>query len=187
MTNSISILISIHNLFHGENPTFTKLSMEVSVVKQLIIQTSNRYRCKITYHPLFFPTRTEVVQFGKKKNVGPWTIQTEIVSSSEENSLLKIKAIEAIEDLMSGNIQYYVKVLETDTNHIQPLTLIEKFTKDTRPISWKNVDLKVESTLPILGNDVGTTKILADSSKSSKTRLARVTLSMNTTVEKDLV
>jgi hypothetical protein len=91
-----------------------------------------------------------------------------------------MKAIGNIEDLMSGDIQYYVQALETEQGRIQPLTFVEGFTKDTRPMSWKKADLRVESTLPILGNDIKTTNILSDNTTPCKTRLAKVTLRLKT-------
>lgn len=35
---------------------------------------------------------------------------------------------------------------------VDPLELVECFTKQSRPLSWKGSDLKIQSTLPLLGN-----------------------------------
>lgn len=120
---------------------------------------------------------------GTRKSIGPWTISAEIVSANEDSILLKKKAIQNIEDLMSGEINYYLYVLEKVTGEIHPLTIVDSFCKETRPVSWKNCDLKVEETLPILGNDVETTKLLADSTALDlSTRLVKICLKLDSSI-----
>ena len=57
---------------------------------------------------------------------------------------------------MTGGIQYYMKVPIIGGGSPCPLARISGFTKPTRPAAWKAVDLKVESTLPLLGVDEST-------------------------------
>ncbi len=84
-----------------------------------------------------------------------------------------------MEDLMSGEITYYLEVLETELGEIHPLQLIDSFSKETRPSCWKNCDLKVEAILPILGNDVETTKTINDKTSINKIRMAKICLRLN--------
>jgi hypothetical protein len=81
---------------------------------------------------------------------GPWTISSEIVNATDEvaENLLSTKALGCMEDLMTGNIEYYLKVPVTGI-----VAMVAGFTKQTRPAAWKGFDLKVESTLPLLGVD----------------------------------
>lgn len=84
-----------------------------------------------------------------------------------------------MEDLMSGKITYYLEVLETELGEIHPLQLIGSFSKETRPSCWKNCDLKVEATLPIIGNDIETTKTIYDKTSLNKIRVAKICLRLN--------
>ncbi|KAL9185409.1 hypothetical protein ACHAXT_003186 [Thalassiosira profunda] len=89
--------------------------------------------------------------------VGPWTITSEIAptaSEEEANSLLQTKALHNMEELMAGDVQYFLKVpLGGESSLPCPLIRVRGFTKPTRPAAWKGFDLKVESTLPLLGVD----------------------------------
>jgi len=88
--------------------------------------------------------------------VGPWKITSEIVQASDEvaNKLLNTKALRSMEHLMGGDIQYYLSVPVTSGASLpRPLVRVAGFTKPTRPAAWRGFDLKVESTLPLLGVD----------------------------------
>jgi len=138
-------------------------------------------------HPERFPFRKNEyyklerkdIQFGEEIVIGPWSVTSEIVLSIESDQLIRKKAVENIEDLMLGEIEYYVKVLTMNNGELQPLIFIDKFTKESRPPSWKNADLKVELTLPIIGNDEPTAKLLSVQGDRNQERVARVTLKLN--------
>ncbi|KAL7541249.1 hypothetical protein ACHAXR_010754 [Thalassiosira sp. AJA248-18] len=89
--------------------------------------------------------------------VGPWTIISEAgkaTSEKEATLLLQTKAVQNMEQLMAGDIQYYMKVpIVSEASRPQPLIRVKGFTKSTRPAAWKGFDLKVECTLPLLGVD----------------------------------
>jgi len=93
--------------------------------------------------------------------VGPWVIESQIeknVSKSNVNILLEKKAIPSFESFMDGKIEYFMKVpihchSESPNQPITyPLVVLQEFSKKNRPLAWKNTDMKIQSTLPIIGN-----------------------------------
>jgi hypothetical protein len=116
--------------------------------------------------------------------VGPWTISSEIIKASDEvaNKLLNTKALRSMDHLMDGDIQYYLNVPAlSGATEPRPLVRVAGFTKPTRPAAWKGFDLKVESTLPLLGVDPS---VMADADISGheeydKNLLVRVHLFLN--------
>ncbi len=89
-------------------------------------------------------------------SVGPWTITSEVIHAQDKETklMLETKAYDSIEHLMGGDIQYFLRVpVISGTVMPCPLVRIKGFTKPTRPAAWKGLDLKVESTLPLLGVD----------------------------------
>ena len=124
--------------------------------------------------------KSKDVPVGSQKIVGPWSIRAEIVSSSEESHFLTKKALESIEDLMSGEIEYYLKVSRTKGGQLQPLILVDKFTKETRPYCWKNCDLRVEATLPLLGIDTKTEQTDTEKANlnNNNTELVKISLKL---------
>lgn len=117
------------------------------------------------------------MDWGNKDSVGPWTIKTEIIPASEEvKGLLKVKAAKDVEGVLTGKIEYYIEVMETEDGEQPPLVFIENFTKETRPPCWKNADLRIEATLPILGVD---TTFTYDNPASCTTRCVKVSLSLD--------
>jgi len=88
---------------------------------------------------------------------GPWTIVSEIVeaaSEQEAKSLQQTKAIQNMAHLMEGDISYFLKVpMASGATMPCPLARVKGFTKPTRPAAWKGFDIKVETTLPLLGVD----------------------------------
>ena len=54
---------------------------------------------------------------------------------------------------MAGYIQYDFKVPLVETSSSPQLIFPGRFTKIGRPKAWKNGDLKIESTLPLVGAD----------------------------------
>jgi hypothetical protein len=90
--------------------------------------------------------------------VGPWTIISDLVKPTSEKEailLLQTKALQNMQHLMSGDIQYFMKVpiMTSEASLPCPLVRVKGFTKPTRPSAWKGFDLKVENTLPLLGVD----------------------------------
>lgn len=117
--------------------------------------------------------------FGKENavSVGPWTIYTEVVTApdKEKDMLLKQKAVSSMDTLFDGHISYYVEtpvMMENDEELPWPLVFVPEFTRTTRPKAWKQTDLKLQSTLPLLGADE-TSHELTDGAKQA---LVRVTL-----------
>jgi len=121
------------------------------------------------FYPQSFPWRKSdhyndsigrVIQCGTDTiSIGPWLISTERVNSVSQSDqaikLLEKKAMESWDQLMEGYIEYTVTVplrslQETDD---LKLVIVKDFTQRSRPMAWKNTDLKVQATLPILGND----------------------------------
>ena len=77
---------------------------------------------------------------------------------------------------MSGEIEYYLKVPRTKSGQIQPLIMVDKFSKETRPCCWKNCDLRVEATLPLLGNDVKAIQSSSNITSLSNTEVVKISL-----------
>lgn len=53
---------------------------------------------------------------------------------------------------MAGDLQYCINVPQEDDQSLRPLETVDSFTKNTRPASWKGKDLKIQTTLPLLGH-----------------------------------
>jgi len=123
---------------------------------------------------------TKVVHVGTKKIVGPWLVSVEAVSLSEDkDTLLRQKALEDIDQLMTGDIHYYLETTVENNGQLHPLQIItDTFSKQTRPFCFKGCDLKVEKTLPIVGNDPSVTRILSDPARLNETQLVKVTLKL---------
>lgn len=77
---------------------------------------------------------------------------------------------------MRGNLQYDVRV-PGDPSAPRPLMFHADFTKASRPAAWKGIDLKIQSVLPLLGNDDEGTKML---SKGCASTVVRVNMSLAT-------
>lgn len=91
------------------------------------------------------------IAYGEEKIVGPWSIQATIVQTNGRSvtSLLEQKAVETMETFMTGNIEYYVKVLKSKPSS---LLFSAEFSKASRPPAWKSTDAKIQKTLPLLAN-----------------------------------
>lgn len=121
------------------------------------------------------------VSFGKENatSVGPWTVISEVVSISDQHvahgaeNLLEQKAVSSMASLFDGFVSYYLET--TVSNDVpKPLVFISDFTRESRPRAWKKADLKIQSTLPLLGND----EMLAD---GAHRLLVKVTLTLKGT------
>lgn len=110
-----------------------------------------------------------MVDYGPENaiHVGPWKVQSELVQPSAGSSqidspqLLAKKAVPTMDGFMEGELEYYLSVptkLDGDVYVPQRLVVSPEFSKASRPSAWKNTDLKIQSTLPILGIDERITK-----------------------------
>jgi tRNA(Ile)-lysidine synthetase-like protein len=117
----------------------------------------------------------------RSMTVGPWTITSDIIHAQEEDahSMVTTKAFSSMDHLMSGDIQYYLNVPIISGTELCPLVRVAGFTKPTRPIAWKGLDLKVESTLPLLGVDqYAMANIDCSNIQNDKTSFALVRVSL---------
>jgi hypothetical protein len=148
------------------------------------------------FHPDSFPFQKKdqyhlpsvPVGYDHVIKVGPWSILAEVVLADTDgdtaHNLLKEKALDSMEQLMSGQLQYHLQVpIVKEDAAPNPLVFVKGYTKPTRPAAWKGFDLKVEQTLPLLGIDhKKSADIPANSGleKYGKTWvLARVQLNLN--------
>lgn len=114
--------------------------------------------------------------YGREVRVGPWSVTAKIVSKEcqKNESALEKKAVPSWEALMNGKIKYYLEApIQNDV--VQPLVFVSEYQKKSRPKAWKNIDLKIQSTLPVLGNDEKNIQGLTD---DSRTALVEVCLSV---------
>jgi hypothetical protein len=91
---------------------------------------------------------------------------------------------------MNGSIEYMIDspTWHTDGRFVPRPLVFSHFPKAIRPVAWKNCDLKVQSTLPLLGNDEMATRAMRDLSgcglvhvvdgveQTNPSRLIRVTV-----------
>jgi tRNA(Ile)-lysidine synthetase-like protein len=114
--------------------------------------------------------------------VGPWHVSVEnlgpILEDTDRKELLNRKAFKDMDDFMNGYIEYYLEApswykkkdssTKAPPNTSSALSFIcrplifTRFTKATRPSSWKNLDAKIQDTLPLLGNDMDALHALQD-------------------------
>jgi hypothetical protein len=91
--------------------------------------------------------------------VGPWRVSAKVVpvDQSDRQTYLAKRAVPTMDKLMEGKIEYHIEaptVYDNESGHFRPRPLVfRKFTKADRPQAWKQCDLRVQSTLPLLGND----------------------------------
>ena len=104
--------------------------------------------------------------------MGPWVVRTEILSEDAESpdALLNKKAVLSMEKFMDGEVEYYVPASAT-----RPL-IFRSFSKADRPKAWKGCDLRIQSTIPVLGIDPSISKDAEGSDKSE--RLIRVSMAL---------
>ena len=53
---------------------------------------------------------------------------------------------------MRGEIRYAIEV-PIENSIVRPLVFVSEFAKQSRPRAWRSSDLKIQATLPVLGND----------------------------------
>ena len=134
-----------------------------------------------------------MVEIDEERTVGPWAVKSEIISDISdcpETFRLAQKAMPSMEYLMNGQIEYLLSspTWYTDGTFKSRPLVFRHFTKASRPVAWKNSDLKVQQTLPLLGNDETADWAMKDligrglvhnvdgKEKTNPTRLVRVTL-----------
>lgn len=79
--------------------------------------------------------------------IGPWLIRATSMERADETILHK-KPFLDMKDFMRGTFKYYLEV----PKDCSKLAVTEgQFNKSNRPLGWKNCDLKIESTLPLIG------------------------------------
>jgi hypothetical protein len=109
-------------------------------------------------HP--HPFSLTALDFDTDTRVGPWRIRAEIFEGSSFQDALETptdwlgkKAISSMEAFMDGHIEYYVEAPTwMDKKSPRPL-VFHRFSKADRPQAWKNSDLRIQSTLPLVCND----------------------------------
>lgn len=97
------------------------------------------------------------VGVGETVSVGPWSVSYTMHGPVSEDfqHLLNTKAVTSMDDFLKGIVTYYMKspirIFEDGSLQVQPL-VFGCFSKEDRPMAWKNVDKKVEERLPLLRN-----------------------------------
>lgn len=119
--------------------------------------------------------------------VGPWLVTSELVpellvaTETNADSLLEAKAIKSMDKFMDGCIEYHVKTPccssqgGSDDANPRPLVFCGEYNRQSRPQAWKKSDLKIQSTLPLLGYDKEAVKAMTDAETHSWV-LVRVTI-----------
>lgn len=120
----------------------------------------------LVFHPLSFPFEKKdqyhlppvAIEYGREIKVGPWRIVANVIPDTTRRDmaekLLKEKALDTMEQLLSGDFHYYLQVpIIKHGCSPEPLVFVKGYTKPTRPAAWRGFDLKVEQTLPLLGTD----------------------------------
>eukprot|EP00545_Synedropsis_sp_CCMP1620_P006697 CAMPEP_0119010016 /NCGR_PEP_ID=MMETSP1176-20130426/4735_1 /TAXON_ID=265551 /ORGANISM="Synedropsis recta cf, Strain CCMP1620" /LENGTH=736 /DNA_ID=CAMNT_0006962609 /DNA_START=304 /DNA_END=2514 /DNA_ORIENTATION=+ len=101
------------------------------------------------------------VQYGEDVRIGPWLVAARIVTTGMDSDQMRKKAVESWEAFMSGDITYYLNAPMYESV-VPPLVFVSGFEKQSRPLAWKSTDLKLQSTLPLLGNDKESVQLLAN-------------------------
>eukprot|EP00521_Asterionellopsis_glacialis_P011151 CAMPEP_0195290034 /NCGR_PEP_ID=MMETSP0707-20130614/6062_1 /TAXON_ID=33640 /ORGANISM="Asterionellopsis glacialis, Strain CCMP134" /LENGTH=347 /DNA_ID=CAMNT_0040350101 /DNA_START=105 /DNA_END=1148 /DNA_ORIENTATION=+ len=132
-----------------------------------------------------FTCAGQVVAFGEDHavRIGPWKIMSEVMDSSQipnedtAQSLLGEKAIGSMDTFMDGHVQYYMKVpmsgheeeeekSESPSSSLshdyRPLVFVSEYTKSSRPVAWRKLDLRIQTILPLLGNDLEAVRLLEE-------------------------
>lgn len=133
------------------------------------------------FYPNSFPWRKsdafnctgEPVQYdeAEAREIGPWRVSSSLLNLiSTEGEFQKVqgklghRALVSMDNFMQGFIEYYLLAPTWLVDGCsRPRALVfTKFTKATRPQAWKNSNLKIQETLPLLGNDEIATGSLPD-------------------------
>jgi tRNA(Ile)-lysidine synthetase-like protein len=143
------------------------------------------------YSQLSFLRHSAVVDVGTDTMVGPWKIRSEIFKSSSfhddemENptAFLSKRAVSSMEGFMDGKMEYFIEApiwtdTETGFSFLKPLVFCQ-CSKDNRPPGWKNSDLRIQATLPLLcNNDFSRHEESSGKDQGNQTTLVRVSLEL---------
>jgi hypothetical protein len=99
---------------------------------------------------------------------------------------------------MDGKIEYFIEAptwFDKNSNQFLPKPLIFcDFDKYDRPRAWKNGDLRIQTTLPLLGNDTVAANVIKDrkgnagsheDEQSNPLRLIRVSIELISEIRLD--
>jgi hypothetical protein len=109
-----------------------------------------------------------VLEFGETREVGPWKVTAEILNEKADSPdtpfRLAQKAVPSFSDMMDGSIEYHISAptFQEEGRFVPHPLVFSQFTKISRPTAWKNSDLKVQTTLPLLANDETAVKAIND-------------------------
>jgi hypothetical protein len=166
----------------------------------LFVQLDRKIHCSHHSALAFFVSLG--LPYEQEKRVGPWVVKAEIISEKADcpdTFRLAQKALPSMDYLMDGKIVYTIDVPTWEENgKFVPRPLVfTRFTKTSRPNAWKNNEsnrnlyLKVQETLPLVGNDEIAQAAYADpigrgcvhevdgEQQVNPKRLVRVTLLLN--------
>ena len=150
------------------------------------------------------------IEYGSEHatSIGPWKLVVEpvfldnVTNELHAQELLEKKAVPSINKFMTGSISYFLKLpMQTDKHKTaenlkamvaddqfpSPLVFLT-FDRQSRPLAWKNADLKIQTTLPLPGVDATTTKTVTKSiwgKYGSEWRIVKVSLALNGIFEDD--
>jgi hypothetical protein len=122
--------------------------------------------------------------------VGPWKIRSEIFKGSlnhdvNENTtdLLSKPAVSSMEGFMDGKMEYFIETpvwTDTETGCSVSLPLVFcQFSKVNRPQAWKNSDLRIQATLPLLcSNDIASHQNLNGKDQNIQLSLIQVSIEL---------
>lgn len=85
---------------------------------------------------------------GEPCRIGPWIIRATRHKSPTGTELSR-KPFESMVTLMQGDFFYFVEV-PVDRTFLDLVSGGESFSKASRPIAWKSIDPKIESSLPLV-------------------------------------
>ena len=138
------------------------------------------------------------IEFEADRIVGPWKVRPEFFEGTGFHDAAEVptdwlakKAVPSMEYLMDGKIEYFIETptwFDKNSNQFVPKPLIFcDFDKKDRPRAWKNGDLRIQTTLPLLGNDIVAANIMKDrkgntcsdeEEQSNPLRLIRVSIEL---------
>ena len=107
--------------------------------------------------------------------VGPWEISVKITPDDKMKPVFN-----TWDEFMLDNIQYCINVPSHSGQDLLPLKILETFKKQSWPPLWKGMDLKLQSTLPLLGHGK---EALADWDERTPTTLATVYLKLRKCIQ----
>jgi len=105
----------------------------------------------------------QVLDFETDRIVGPWKVRSQVVegtilrdASQAPADWINKRAVSSMEELMNGKIGYFIEtpmVYDKKNDRFIPRPLVFRhFSKTDRPRAWKNSDLRIQTTLPLLGS-----------------------------------